>query len=96
MMLFDCISPSCLRKGEELKAPRHASAAATRDGHVTTHNIVPTITLIIYILFLYLYSISLLISISYLLISNLFLLSSISRNIGRSFLKHLGGSKIYN
>jgi len=47
-------------------------------------------------LFLYLYSISLLISISYLLTSNLFLLSSISRNIGRSFLKHLGGSKIYN
>jgi len=50
----------------------------------------------IYILFLYLYSISLLISISYLLISNLFLLSSISRNIGHSFLKRLGGNKIYN
>jgi len=33
-MLFDCISPSCLRKGEELKAPRHASAAATRDGNL--------------------------------------------------------------
>jgi len=47
-------------------------------------------------LFLYLYSISLLISISHLLISNLFLLSSISRNIGRSFLKYLRGSKIRN
>ena len=33
-MLFDCISPSYLRKGEELKAPRHASAAATRDGNL--------------------------------------------------------------
>jgi len=49
-----------------------------------------------YILFLYLYYISLLISISYLLTSNLFLLSSISRNIGYSFLKYLKGSKIYN
>ena len=25
---------SSLRKGEELKAPRHASAAATRDGNL--------------------------------------------------------------
>jgi hypothetical protein len=50
----------------------------------------------IYILFLYLYSINLLISISYLLIFNLFLLSSTSRNIGRSFLKRLGGNKIRN
>jgi len=25
---------SCLRKGEELEAPRHASAAATRDGNL--------------------------------------------------------------
>jgi len=33
---------------------------------------------------------------SYLLISNLFLLSSTLKNIGRSFLKRLGGSKIYN
>jgi len=47
-------------------------------------------------LFLYLYSISLLISISYLLISNSFLLSSISRNIEPSFLKRLGGNKIRN
>jgi hypothetical protein len=47
-------------------------------------------------LFLYLYSINLLIPISYLLISNLFLLSSISRNIEYSFLKRLGGNKIYN
>jgi len=54
------------------------------------------ITLIIRILFLYLYSISLLISISHLLTSNLFLLSSISKNIGYSFLKRLGGSKIRN
>jgi hypothetical protein len=48
------------------------------------------------ILFLYLYSINLLFPISYLLISNLFLLSSISRNIRYSFLKRLGGNKIYN
>jgi len=34
--------------------------------------------------------------ISHLLTSNLFLLSSISRNIGYSFLKRLGSSKIYN
>jgi len=50
----------------------------------------------IYTLFLYSYFISLLISISYLLTSNSFLLSSVSRNIGCSFLKRLGGSKIYN
>jgi hypothetical protein len=31
-----------IREGEELKAPRHASAAATRDDHVTTRDIVPT------------------------------------------------------
>ena len=30
-----------MREGEELKAPRHASAAATRD-HITTCDIVPT------------------------------------------------------
>ena len=29
-----------MRKGEELKAPRYASAAATRD-YITTHNIIP-------------------------------------------------------
>jgi hypothetical protein len=32
-----------MRKGEELKTPRHASAVATRNNHVTIHNIVPTI-----------------------------------------------------
>jgi len=101
-----------LRESEELKAPRHASAAATRNGnlpHVTATYytwrqyalysdhlpLFPTISTI-YILFLYLYSINLLISISYLLTFNLFLLSSIFRNIGYSFLKYLGGNKIYN
>ena len=43
-MLFNYISPSCLRKGEELKAPRHASAAATRDGNLP---VFPTATVII-------------------------------------------------
>ena len=32
-----------MRKGEELKAPRHASAAAPRDDHVTTYDIIPTV-----------------------------------------------------
>jgi len=32
-----------MRKGEELKAPRHASVAATRD-YVTTRDIFPTIS----------------------------------------------------
>jgi len=32
-----------IREGEELKAPRHASAAAPRDDYVTTRNIVPTV-----------------------------------------------------
>ena len=32
------------RKGEELKAPHHASAAATRD-YITTRDIVPTVFL---------------------------------------------------
>jgi hypothetical protein len=27
-----------MRKGEELKAPRHASAAATRDGNLPSRN----------------------------------------------------------
>jgi len=40
MLLFD--SDDKVRKGEEFKAPHHASAAATRDDHVTTPNIVPT------------------------------------------------------
>ena len=30
-----------MRKGEELKAPRHASAAALCDDHVTIYNIIP-------------------------------------------------------
>jgi hypothetical protein len=30
-----------VREGEELKAPRHASAAASCDDHVTTYNIIP-------------------------------------------------------
>ena len=30
-----------MREGEELKAPRHASAAATRDDQVTTYDIIP-------------------------------------------------------
>ena len=29
-----------MRKGEELKAPRYASTAVTRD-YITTHNIIP-------------------------------------------------------
>ena len=30
-----------MRKGEELKAPHHASAAATHDDYMTTRDIVP-------------------------------------------------------
>ena len=30
-----------MRKGEELKAPRHASVAASCDDYVTTYNIIP-------------------------------------------------------
>ena len=30
-----------MRKGEELKAPRYASAAASCDDHVNTYNIIP-------------------------------------------------------
>ena len=30
-----------VRKGEELKAPRYASAAALCDDYVTTYNIIP-------------------------------------------------------
>ena len=30
-----------MRKGEELKAPRHASAAASCDNYVTTRDIIP-------------------------------------------------------
>ena len=32
-----------MRKGEELKAPRYASAAVTRD-YITTRNIIPNTT----------------------------------------------------
>ena len=41
-MLFDCINCSIkgVREGEELKAPRYASAAATRD-YITVRNIIP-------------------------------------------------------
>jgi len=41
MMLF-VVYYVRIREGEELKAPRHASAAAARDDHVTTRDIVPT------------------------------------------------------
>ena len=30
-----------MRKGEELKAPRYASAAASYNNYVTTYNIIP-------------------------------------------------------
>ena len=33
-----------MRKGEEFKAPRYASAAATRD-YITICNIIPTVTI---------------------------------------------------
>jgi len=43
-------------KGEELKVPYHASAAATRDNHVTTRDIVPTLaTLLLWLLSAYKY-----------------------------------------
>ena len=32
-----------MRKGEELKAPRYANAAASCDNHVTIHDIIPNI-----------------------------------------------------
>ena len=37
-----------MRKGEELKTPRYASAAASCDDHVTTYNIIPNIYYNIY------------------------------------------------
>ena len=42
MMLFNCFYywRKGVRKGEELKAPRYASAAATRD-YITTRDIIP-------------------------------------------------------
>ena len=40
-MLFDCdYSIKGVREGEELKAPRYASAAATRD-YITARDIIP-------------------------------------------------------
>jgi len=45
-----------MREGEELKAPRHASAAAARDDHVTTRDIVPTLaTLLLWLPSIYKY-----------------------------------------
>jgi hypothetical protein len=45
-----------MREGEELKAPRHASAAALRDDHVTIRNIVPTLaTLLLWLPSIYKY-----------------------------------------
>ena len=35
-----------MRKGEELKAPRYASAAASCNDHVTIYNIIPNISLL--------------------------------------------------
>ena len=35
------------RKGKELRAPRHASAAAPRDNHVTIRDIVPTLAILL-------------------------------------------------
>ena len=52
-MLVDRLSSLIMREGEELKAPRHASAAATRD-HITTRNIVPTLTIYYITLLLFL------------------------------------------
>ena len=37
-----------MRKGEELKAPRYASAAVTRD-YITTHDIIPNNYLYIFL-----------------------------------------------
>jgi hypothetical protein len=37
--LFNCIRK--VRKGEELRAPRHASAVASCDDHVTIYDIIP-------------------------------------------------------
>jgi hypothetical protein len=45
-----------MRKGEELKVPQHASAAAIRDNHVTTRDIVPTLaTLLLWLPSIYIY-----------------------------------------
>ena len=39
-MLIVIVLGKGVRKGEELKAPRYASAAATHD-YITTHDIIP-------------------------------------------------------
>ena len=44
MMLYSILGKG-VRKGEELKAPRYASAAVTRD-YITTRDIIPTVTTI--------------------------------------------------
>jgi len=38
-----------VRKGEEFRAPRHASAAASCDDHVTTYDIIPNTTSFYYL-----------------------------------------------
>ena len=38
---LNCFDLERIRKGEELKAPRYASAAALCDDHVTIYNIIP-------------------------------------------------------
>ena len=40
-----------MRKGEELKAPRYASAAASCDDSVTTYNIIPNNIILVLALF---------------------------------------------
>ena len=41
MVVYSILLGKGVRKGEELKAPRYASAAALCDDHVTTYNIIP-------------------------------------------------------
>ena len=43
MTLVNILVVLRIRKGKELKVPYHASAAATRDDHVTTRDIIPTL-----------------------------------------------------
>jgi hypothetical protein len=45
-----------VREGEELKAPRHASAAASCDDHVTIYNIIPNKKGVLYIYIIYIKS----------------------------------------
>ena len=46
-----------MREGKELKTPRHASAAATRDDYIIIYNIVPTVYkfCLFYNIYIYLY-----------------------------------------